>query len=204
MQASKRTMMIAVAVFAVAMPGLAADTRSLADIKAGKRVSDAEAEAAAGEAVASTNAPDGKSRAKVPAGWLRGSGPSGYEKALELQTESGLDMLVLFYRENTNDEKGLLHWFEKKGMNEAHVLKQMRKYVKVQIDAAQNDSRTRELVKEYHVEKTPRLVVRRPDGHTKRVDVFTWPGGKPELVPPTDLVKDLKAASSPSYQTDEE
>jgi hypothetical protein len=150
---------------------------------------------------AETNAAPANGRAvKVPAGWLRGSGPSGHEKALELQEASGLDMLVLFYREDPKDEKGLLRWFEKKALNEAHVLKQMRGYIKVRIDATQNDRRTRALVDDYHVGKTPRLVVRRPDGFTARVDVFEWPGGKPELVKPLDLVDSLKEASSPSYR----
>lgn len=158
--------------------------------------------AVAADAGAATNAaPEGfKSDAKVPAGWLKGPGPSGYEKAVELQKQSGLDMLVLFYREDPDDEKGLLRWFEKKGMSDVHVVKAMRGYVKVRIDASQHDPRTRDLAQEYKVGKTPWLAVRQPNGFTRRVGVFEWPNGKPDLVEPNELVKRLTAASSPSYQ----
>lgn len=197
----KRDMIRAVAVLAVVNLGVASLSAAAATAagKAGAKTASAET------AASDTNGVPADARpVKVPAGWLRGSGPSGHEKALELQAASGLDMLVLFYREEPKDEKGLLRWFEKKAMNEAHVLKQMRGYIKVRIDATQHDRRTRELLDEYHVGKTPRLVVRRPDGFTTRVDVFEWPGGKPELVKPLDLVDNLKAASSPSYREEKE
>ncbi len=49
-------------------------------------------------------------------------------------------------------------------------------------------------------------VVRRPDGYTKRVEVFDWPdgGGQPNLVPPTELVKRFQEASSPAAVAAEE
>ncbi|MCE9615782.1 MAG: hypothetical protein K8T26_16050 [Lentisphaerae bacterium] len=198
----RRAGMLLVLLGSVALPA-EAESRSLADIRAGRRVTDAdpavvEAEAGAGAGAGAAGAAE-KSDANVPAGWLRGVGPSGYEKALELQQATGMDMLIYFFREDPKDEKGLCHWFEKKGLNESHVLKQMRTYIKVRIDAAQNDARTRGLIDEYHCGKTPRLVVRRPDGHTKRVEVFDWPsgGGQPILVPPSDLVTRFQEASSP-------
>ena len=148
-------------------------------------------------------AEDGKKKKRPPAGWLRGSGPGGNEKALELQEETGLDMLVLFYRNTPSNEKGLLRWFEKKGMNHSGVIKQMRKYVKVRIDANRHDKRTRALLEEYKVGKTPKLVIRRPNGWTKRVQVFDWPGGKPQLADHREIIKRLKEASSPSYREEE-
>ena len=144
-----------------------------------------------------------KKKKRVPAGWLRGSGPGGYEKALKLQEETGLDMLVLFYRNKPSNEKGLLRWFEKKGMNHSGVIKQMRKYVKVRLDASRNDKRTRALIKEYHVGKTPRLVIRQSNGWTRRVRVFDWPGGKPKLADHQEIIKRLKEGSSPSYREEE-
>ncbi|MDA0990711.1 MAG: hypothetical protein O3A51_08175 [Verrucomicrobia bacterium] len=140
----------------------------------------------------------------LPKGWLTGVGGSGYEKALEIQAESGLDILVMFFRLGNSSEKGLLRWFEKKGMNNSRVTKQMRYYIKVKIDADQNDRRTRALMDEYHVGKTPRLVVRQPNGWTRRVDVFDWPNNEPELASHLEIVERLKAASSAGYQTDDD
>ena len=140
---------------------------------------------------------------RPPANWLRGSGPSGYEKALKFQEETGIDMLVLFCRETPSSEKGLLRWFEKKGMNHSSVLKQMRKYVKVRVDATRRDKRTRALIDAYKVGKTPRLVVRHPNGWNRRVKVFDWPGGEPELASHQEIIERLKAASSPTYREGE-
>ena len=134
-------------------------------------------------------------KAKRPTSkWL--TGVRGHEKALEEQKQNGADMVVFFFRDMPKDEKGLHRWFRKETLNSWPVNKLLQDYIKVEILVSDNDRKVQPLLTEYFVKKTPRFVVRRPDGWKERVDCFNWSGRQPDPLKPEEFVKRVQAVSS--------
>jgi len=126
------------------------------------------------------------------------TGTRGYARALAEQKEIGADMVVLFFRDVPSGEKGLHRWFRKETLNSWPVDRLLRDYIKVEILVRANDRRVQPLLEEYFVNKTPRFVVRRPDGWKERVDCFEWSGRQPKPLAPEEFVKRVRAVSSPA------
>ncbi|NCC49769.1 MAG: hypothetical protein EOM20_01005 [Spartobacteria bacterium] len=120
----------------------------------------------------------------IPSKWFQGA--RGYEKAVEIQQELDVYMLIYFARPNTKNEKGLCKWFESKALNTVTMRPVLRKVVKVRVDLPGN-AKNEELAKKFWVNKTPALYVTRPDGWRYSVKVFDWTDSKPELKDPEEI-----------------
>jgi hypothetical protein len=123
----------------------------------------------------------------------------GYEEARELQKQTGADLLVYFARYYPNDEEGLCHWWEKRGLQNPLIEKHLRGYLKVKFTyPLKKDDEA--MAEPFRVNKCPAVFVMGTNGWRNRISVFDWPNGKPELRKPEDVVTDLRAKSGARYQ----
>jgi hypothetical protein len=136
--------------------------------------------------------------AKIPAAWFNGA--KGYEKAVELQRQTGADVFLYFSRDAPPDEKGLCHWFDAKELNDGTVRKYLRDYIRVQVPLPANPE-SQELAKSFQVKKCPAVFIIQPGGHREHCKVFDWSTGRPKLIPPEDLIKEFQVRSSERYST---
>jgi hypothetical protein len=121
----------------------------------------------------------------------------GYKEAIELQKQTGADILVYFRRTYPSDQKGLCGWWEKRGLAQPEVQKIVDDYIKVRFDfpLSRDDQK---LADDWKINKCPVLVVVQTNGWRERAAVFDWPGGRPELKSPHDIVQSILNASAPS------
>ncbi len=143
-----------------------------------------------------TNAPKA-APAKIPNSWL--SKAKGYEKALEIQKETGADIFIYFSRQAPANEKGLCQWFESKGLNAQKVKEYLRNYIKVEVPLPSNPD-SQKLAEQFDVRKCPAVFIVQPGGFTSYCKVFDWPDGKPKLWEPEQLIQFFMARSSERYQ----
>lgn len=123
----------------------------------------------------------------------------GYEEAVAIQKQTGADMLVYFARYYPNDEEGLCHWWEKRGLQHPSVEKLLRDYVKVKFTyPLKKDDEA--LAAPFRVNKCPAVFIVSTNGWRHRVAVFDWPNNQPELKKPENLISDIRAQSSARYQ----
>lgn len=139
--------------------------------------------------------------AKIPVNWLDKA--KGYEKALLIQKETGADIFVYFSRQAPENEKGLCEWFEKKGLNSSPVKDYLRDYIKVSVPLPSNPD-CQKLAQQFEVRKCPAVFIVQTNGWQSYCKVFDWPGGRPKLFPPEDLIRFFRARSGPRYQLPED
>ncbi len=132
--------------------------------------------------------------AKVPKNeWLLNG--KGYQQALDLQKKTGANMLVYFAKYFPKDQKGLCDWWEKKGLAQPDVQQLVDDYIKVKFmfPLGRDDQ---ELADKWKINKCPVLLVVQTNGWRERAAVFDWPGGKPSLLPPKQIVQNILNASA--------
>ena len=134
---------------------------------------------------------------KIPTSWFNKA--KGYEKALELQKQTGADIFIYFSRQAPENEKGLCSWFEGKGLNTSKVKDYLRDYIKVDIPLPSNPD-CQKLAQDFDVRKCPAVFIVQPNGLRNYCKVFDWPGGRPELYKPEELIEFFRARSSARYQ----
>jgi hypothetical protein len=133
------------------------------------------------------------SPSRIPGTWL--DKDRGYEEALEIQRAVGVDLFVYFSRDDSDNEKGLCRWFEKKSLEDPVVQRLLRQYIKVRIPLGSKKA-CDEIGRSFEVRRCPAIFVVQPNGRRQPCRVFNWPDGKPEPVPPADLVELIRARSS--------
>jgi hypothetical protein len=134
--------------------------------------------------------------ARIPSSWLQKA--KGYEKAVELQKQTGADIFVYFSR-NTPNEQGLCSWFESKGLNDGKIRKYLRDYIKVEVPLPSNPD-AQKLADEFEVGKCPIVFIQQTNGWRQACRVFDWPDGKPKLFEPEQLIELFRARSGDRYQ----
>lgn len=139
--------------------------------------------------------------AKIPSTWFDKA--KGYDKALALQRETGADVFVYFSRQAPENEKGLCQWFENKGLNAPKVKDYLRGYIKVTVPLPSNPD-CQKLAEEFEVRKCPAVFIVQTNGWRNYCKVFDWPGGRPKLFAPDELIQFFRARSGPSYQLPED
>jgi hypothetical protein len=131
---------------------------------------------------------------KVPKGrWL--DGERGYLEAKEIQTATGADIL-LYFRSDEKDEKGLCAWWERHGLQNGKVSKFLDDYIKVKM---QLPFRKKELETfgSFKFNKTPAVFVVKSSGWPTKIPVFDWPNNKPQLKDANELIDLITKASTP-------
>ncbi len=137
---------------------------------------------------------------QIPAKWF--DSPKDHAELLDLQKKTGACMLVYFRNLNVSNEKGLCSWFEKGIMNSMDWRKAMKNYIKLEITVAGGNDTLEALIAEYRANKTPAVFVVKPGSRSERLQVFSYTNGsKPELVDIAVVLQNLKAHSTPAYQT---
>jgi len=131
------------------------------------------------------------------------SDKDGYDDALEIQEQVGADIFVYFSRPGDSKQKGLCKWFEKKGLRQSAVRHYLREYIKLEV-VLSGDSDNEALAKQFKVGMCPAVYIIRTNGWQKYCAVFDWPGGRPELKDPDELVDMFRKNSDVQYQEQED
>jgi hypothetical protein len=129
--------------------------------------------------------------------WLDES--RGYAEALELQKQTGADLLVYFAQYSPPDRKGLSTWFERKSLQHGLVVEGLKPYIKVKV-MLPLDKKEVPVFEKLKVTGGPTLVVVQTNGWSYRVGPFDWPGGQPELKKPEALIEEIRSHSGLRYQ----
>jgi len=135
----------------------------------------------------------------VPKKWFDKA--SDYEKAKELQKETGACILVYFKNPQDSSQKGLCNWFEKESSTYTKWRKAMPYFIKVEI-ALPGNNETRALAATFGFKSTPAWYVVRPDAQfPKRLPVIKYAmGGKdPEPMPEKELIPALHGLCPAAY-----
>ena len=135
----------------------------------------------------------------VPKKWFDKA--SDYEKAKELQKETGACILVYFKNPQDSSQKGLCNWFEKESSTYTKWRKAMPYFIKVEI-ALPGNTETRALAATFGFKSTPAWYVVRPDAQfPKRLPVIKYAaGGKdPEPMPERELIPALHGLCPAAY-----
>jgi len=137
-----------------------------------------------------------QSQIKVPKGkWFEGE--RGYLEAKGIQEKTGMDMLLYFYNHDDDDEKGLCHWWEQKGMKEGKVDKLLETYLKVQVRVPFK-SKEKESFAAFQFNKTPAVfVVKKAEGFPAKIPVFDWVNKRPQLRDNAAIADQIARASTP-------
>ncbi|MBU0678581.1 MAG: hypothetical protein KJ626_10735 [Verrucomicrobia bacterium] len=131
--------------------------------------------------------------AKVSWKWYKKA--KGYEEAVEIQKDTGLDMLVYFSRQAEN-EKGLCAWWEKTGMKSTEMKRFLDTVIKVEMPLPANPE-TQRIADQFKVGKTPAVYLVHPDGFKRKCPVFEWDIDKrPKLLEPKPMLELFVRASS--------
>ena len=120
----------------------------------------------------------------------------GLEEAMEIQKATGADMFVYFANYGQNDQEGLCRWWEKRGMSQPEIAKMLKEYVKVKLTYPLG-KKDLAMVESYKVNKCPAIFVVPPNGRSKRIMVFDWPNGKPELKDIPVIAELIRTSSTP-------
>lgn len=120
----------------------------------------------------------------------------GYQEALELQKQTGADILIYFAQYSPPDKRGLSTWFERKGLQHGRVVDAMKPFIKVKV-ALPLDKKELPLFEKYRVTSGPVLYVVKTNGWPARITPFDWPGGEPTLKTPEVLIDEITTKSSP-------
>jgi hypothetical protein len=137
--------------------------------------------------------------ALVPKKWFDKA--SDYEKAKELQKETGACILVYFKNPQDSSQKGLCNWFEKESSTYTKWRKALPYFIKVEI-ALPGNNETRALAATFGFKSTPAWYVVRPDAQfPKRLPVIKYGmGGKdPEPMPEKELIPALHGLCPAAY-----
>lgn len=132
--------------------------------------------------------------AKVPkTKWFQNG--KGYQEALELQKQTGADVLVYFAKYSPADQKGLCTWFEKKGLQHPDVQAVVDDYIKVKFTFPLGKD-DQALADKWKINKCPVVIVVQTNGWHARASVFDWPAGEPKLKQPDGIVQEILDASA--------
>lgn len=134
---------------------------------------------------------------EIPSSWLQKA--KGYEKALELQKQTGADIFVVFTRNASSSERGLYEWFRSKGLENSKVKKYLRDYIRVEVPLPSTPDSQR-LAEKFEVRKCPAIFIVQPGGFQSYCNAFDWSGGRPKLYEPEKLIELFRARSSERYQ----
>jgi hypothetical protein len=119
----------------------------------------------------------------------------GYQEALELQKQTGADLLLYFAQYSPPDKRGLSTWFERKGLQHGRVVDALKPFIKVKV-ALPLDKKELPAFEKFRVSSGPVLYVVRTNGWPARITPFDWPGGEPTLKTPEVLIQEITAKSS--------
>jgi hypothetical protein len=120
----------------------------------------------------------------------------GYQEALDLQKQTGANLLVYFEKNFPADEKGLCNWWEKKGLIQPDVQKVVEQLIKVKFTfPLSRDDQA--LADKWKINKCPVIMVVQTNGWRERVQVFDWTGNQPRLKQVRDIVQGFQDASEP-------
>ncbi|HBA83581.1 MAG TPA: hypothetical protein DCZ95_05750 [Verrucomicrobia bacterium] len=133
---------------------------------------------------------------KIPSSWFYKA--KGYEKALELQKETGADIFIVFTRDVPTDQKGLCEWFQQKSLENNKVKKYLKNYLRVEIPLPANPD-CQKLAEQFQVGKCPAVFIVQPKGWKQYCKVFSWDNKKPELIEPEALIDSFRTRSSSWY-----
>jgi hypothetical protein len=138
---------------------------------------------------------------QIPLAWFNKA--KGYEKALELQKQTGADIFVVFTRDAPSDQKGLCEWFRRKSLENNKVKKYLKNYLRVEVPLPVNPD-CQKLAEEFKVNKCPAVFIVQPNGWRQYCKVISWDEKKPELIEPDDLISSFKTRSSAWYSAQDE
>ncbi len=126
----------------------------------------------------------------------------GYEQALELQEATGADIFLYIKHNSPPGARGLCNWWENRGMRAGNVQRLLRDYIKVELTLP-SDRETREIAEQFNLWEGPTVVIIQASGRRRSLNVFDWPGGRPELKSPADLETLIRENSSARYRDEE-
>jgi hypothetical protein len=132
---------------------------------------------------------------KVPKGkWFEGE--RGFLEAKAIQDKTGMDMVIYFYNHDDDDEKGLCHWWEQKGMKEGKVDKLLETYLKVQVRVPLK-TKEKDSFSSFQFNKTPAVFVAKTTGFPTKIPVFDWVNKRPQLRDNAAIADLIAKASTP-------
>ncbi len=123
----------------------------------------------------------------------------GYEQALALQQATGADIFLYVKHNSPPGARGLCNWWENRGMKAGNIQRMLRDYIKVQLTLP-SDRETREIAEQFRLWEGPTVVIIQAGGLRRSINVFDWPGGRPELKSPEALEELIRENSSARYQ----
>jgi len=134
-------------------------------------------------------------QAKVPKGkWF--DNERGYLEALELQKQTGADIILYFFRYDLKDEKGLCTWWERHGLQNGRISKFLQDYIKVKVQMPLR-TKEKETFARFTFNKTPAVYIVKPTGFPQKINPFEWPNNKPDLKDHQTLISEIEKASTP-------
>ena len=136
---------------------------------------------------------------EIPSSWF--SKAKGYEKALELQKTTGADIFIVFTRDAPSDQKGLCEWFQRSSLENQHVKKYLKNYLRVEVPLPSNPD-CQKLAEQFQVGKCPAVFIVQPNGFRQYCKVFSWDKKKPEPIEPEPLIESFKVRSSAWYSSE--
>lgn len=126
--------------------------------------------------------------------WFQGA--KGYYEAIEIQKQTGKDILFYISKSRPKDEKGLCRWWEKRGINTGPVQDAFRHFIKVRF-IFPSDEEEAAIAKKYYPRKGPTLVVIPPEGRPQKVNIFIWVNRQPKLRVADEIAEDIMSYLSP-------
>jgi|GEM_PF-2903958 hypothetical protein len=134
---------------------------------------------------------------KMPRRWFNGA--RGFEEARQIQFDTGADIFLYIAKRGSSSSKGLCTWWETKGMKAGRLGSFLDYYIQVEL-AEPGDQETKDLIELFFTaDNGPTVYIIPPHLPPRRIHVFNWPGGRPELKQNHDLLAEIKQASSPHY-----
>lgn len=123
----------------------------------------------------------------------------GYEQALELQEATGADIFLYVKHNSPPGARGLCNWWENRGMRAGNIQRLLRHYIKVELTLP-SDRETREIAERFRLWEGPTVAIIHPSGFHRTLNVYDWPGGRPELKSPEAIEELIIENSSPQYK----
>ncbi len=123
----------------------------------------------------------------------------GYEQALELQKATGADIFLYVKHNSPPGARGLCNWWENRGLKAGNIQRLLRHYIKVELPLP-SDRETREIAERFRLWEGPTVAIIHPNGFHRTINVFDWPGGKPEPKSPEAIEEAIIENSSPRYK----
>lgn len=123
----------------------------------------------------------------------------GYQQALELQKATGADIFLYVKHNSPPGARGLCNWWENRGMKAGNIQRLLRDYIKVELTLP-SDHETRAIAETFRLWEGPTVVIIQAGGLRRSINVFDWPGGRPEIKSPEALEALIRENSSEKYK----